>query len=152
MKCNIDAAFLNHHNRTGIGICIRDEGGVFVLAKTISFVGVYSVDIGEALGLYHPLQWVSDMQLDNIDFEVDSKTTKEAIYSCREDISELGNIIMASRVLLSFKFNNSQVEFARRQANVAAHTLAGEATLLASPVDYFHIPNCIETLIINYML
>ncbi|XP_024628912.1 uncharacterized protein [Medicago truncatula] len=97
MKCNIDAVFSNHHNKTDIGICIRDEGGVFVLAKTISFVGVYFVDIGEALGLYHALQWVSDMQLDNIDFEVDSKTTKVGIYSGREDISELGNIIMASR-------------------------------------------------------
>jgi hypothetical protein len=29
---------------------------VFVLAKTISFVGVYPIDIGEALGLYHALQ------------------------------------------------------------------------------------------------
>jgi len=125
---------------------------VFVLAKTISFVGVYSVDIGEVLGLYHALQWVSDMQLDNINFEVDSKSTRDAIYSGREDISELGHIITVSRVLLSPKFNNSRVEFARRQANVVAHTLAREATFLASPVVYFHIPSCIETLIINEML
>lgn len=96
LKCNIDAAFSNHRNRTGIGICIRDEGGVFVLAKTISFVGVYSVDIGEALSLYHALQWVNDMQFDNIDFEVDSKTTKDVVYSDREDISKFGSIITAS--------------------------------------------------------
>jgi len=93
MKCNIDVAFSSHRNRTGIGIYLQDEGGVFVLAKTISFVGVYSVDIGEALGLYHALQRVSDMQLDNIDFEVDFKTTKDVVYSVREDISKLGNII-----------------------------------------------------------
>jgi len=37
MKCNIDAAFSSHHNRTGINICIRDEGGV-VFAKTVSFL------------------------------------------------------------------------------------------------------------------
>jgi len=43
MKCNIEAAFSNHRNRTDICICLCDEGMVFVLAKTISFVGVYSV-------------------------------------------------------------------------------------------------------------
>jgi len=44
------------------------------------------------------------------------------------------------------------VEFVRRQANVVAHVLAGEATLLASPAIYFYIPECIESLIINEML
>jgi len=63
--------------------------------KQFSFVGVYSVDIGEVLRLY-ALQWVSDMQLDNIDFEVDFKSTRDAIYSGREDIYELGNIITTS--------------------------------------------------------
>lgn len=124
MKSNIDAAFSGQRNRTGIGICLRDEGGVFVLAKTISYIGVYSVDIGETLGLHLALQWVSDMQLDNIDFEVDSKTTKDGIYSGREDIYDLGNIITACRTLLLSKFVNSRVEFVRRQANVVAHTLA----------------------------
>lgn len=152
MKCNVDVAFSRHRNKTGIGICIRDEGGVFVLARTISFIGVYPVDIGEALGLYHALQWASDMHLDNIDFEVDSKTTKDGLYSGREDITEFGNIVTASRSLLLSKFTNSKVEFVRRQANVVAHTLAKEATFLVSPAIYFHIPNCIETLIINEML
>jgi len=53
MKCNIDATFSSHSNRTGIGICICDEGGVFVLARTNNFSAIYPVDIGEALGLYH---------------------------------------------------------------------------------------------------
>jgi len=152
MKCNIDAAFSSHRNKTSISICIRDEGGVFVLARTISFFGVYPVDIGEAMGLYHALQWASDMHLDNIDFEVDFKTTKDALYSGREDITEFGNIITTSWSLLSSKFTNSQGEFVRRQANVVAHTLAGEATFLASPAIYYHIPNCIENLIANEMI
>ena len=121
MKHNIGAAFSDLRNRTGVSICLCDEGGVSILAKTISFVGVYSVDIGEVLGLYHALQWMSDMQLDNIDFEVDSKSKRDAIYSGREDISELDNITTTSWALLSSKFNNSRVEFAKRQANVVAH-------------------------------
>jgi len=63
MKCNINAAFSTQRNIIEIGICLCDEGGVFVLAKNISFVSVYAVDIGEALGLHLALQWVSDLQL-----------------------------------------------------------------------------------------
>jgi hypothetical protein len=48
-KCNIDAAFSSHHNRTGVGICVRDSEGSFVLAKTITYPCTVSVDVGEAL-------------------------------------------------------------------------------------------------------
>jgi len=152
MKCNVDEAFSSQRNKMGVDICIHDKDGVFILARTVTFSDVYPVDIGEALSLYHTLQWVNDMHLDNIYFEVDSKTTKDALYSGREDITEFGNIIEASRSLLSSKFTNSRVEFVRRQANVVTHTLAGETTFLASHTIYFHILSCIETLITNEML
>lgn len=32
-KCNVDAFFFKSLNKVGIGICIRDEGGAFVLAR-----------------------------------------------------------------------------------------------------------------------
>lgn len=134
MKCNIDVVFSTQRNHTDIGICLRDEGGTFVLARATSFGGVHPIDIGEALGLHLDLQWVSDLQLDNIDFEVDSENTQEAIYSSWEDISEFGNIITTFRVLLSSKFVNSRTEFVMRQANAGAY--------LACPTIYFHIPNC----------
>jgi len=90
--------------------------------------------------------------MDNIDFEVYSKITKYAFTSRREDISEYGHIVAASCSIFHSKFSNIQVEFVRRQAKVVAHTLAGEATLLASPAIYYVIPSCIESLIINEML
>lgn len=49
----------------GIGMCIRDEGGTFVLARNIWFSPVFNFDLGEALGLYHPIQWIHDLHLDN---------------------------------------------------------------------------------------
>lgn len=55
-KCNIDAAFSSHFNRTGIGICIRDSAGTFVLARTVSFPCLVSVDVGESMGLHSALQ------------------------------------------------------------------------------------------------
>jgi hypothetical protein len=35
VKCNVDASFSEYHNRVGIGMCLRDEFGMFVGAKTI---------------------------------------------------------------------------------------------------------------------
>jgi ribonuclease HI len=151
-KCNIDAAFSSHVNRTGIGICVRDAEGTFVLAKASTYPYTVPVDVGEAFGLHSALQWLSDMQFDNVDFETDSKLTADAFLSSRNDLSEFGCIISSCHSLFINLFSNSRVEFVRRQANTVSHALAREATSLASPAIYFDIPDCIETLIINEML
>jgi len=52
-------------------------------------------------------------RMNNIDFKVDSKVTKDAFTSVQEDISEFGQIITTSRTLFSSKFTNSRVEFVR---------------------------------------
>jgi len=135
-----------------VGISVRDSEGTFVLAKVVSYPCLYSVDVGEALGLHSALQWLSDMQFDNVDFETDFKLTCDAFHDNRDDTSEFGCIISSCRSLFSSFFTNSKVEFVRRQANRVAHVLAGEATLLANPIVYFHIPDCIEPLIINEKL
>jgi hypothetical protein len=57
-KCNIDASFSSQYNKVGIGIYIRDELGVFVLARYDQFTLVCAVHIGEALGLLSALTWV----------------------------------------------------------------------------------------------
>jgi len=151
-KCNINAAFSSHSNRTGIGICVRDSEGTFVLAKTVTYPFIVPVDVGEALGLHSAVQWLSEMQFDSVDFETDSKLTVDAFLSNRNDTSEFGSIISSCRSLFSSFFSNSRVEFVRRQANAVAHALAREVTLLASLVVCYDIPNCIESLIINEIL
>jgi len=119
----------------------------------LQFGQIYPVVIGEALGLYHAIQWMQDMRFHNIDFELDSKITRDdAFHSCTVDVTEFGTIIGACRHLFSSSFTNSRVEFIRRQVNAAAHALAREATSLASPTIYHTIPNCIETITINEML
>jgi len=72
-KCNADASFPNNDNRVGIGVCIRDEEGAFVLAKTECFEHKHEVHIGEALGFLSALQRVHELRLGPIDFELDSK-------------------------------------------------------------------------------
>ncbi|XP_045789678.1 uncharacterized protein LOC123884591 isoform X4 [Trifolium pratense] len=49
-KCNIDASFASHLNRVGIGICICDELGQFVLSKRKLIALLCGVDVGEPLG------------------------------------------------------------------------------------------------------
>jgi len=108
-KCNVDAAFSFHHNRTGIDVCVRDSEGIFVLAKIFTYPCTVSADVGEALGLHSALQWLSDMQLDNVDFETDSKLTVDAFRSTRSDLSEFGCIISSCRSLFHNLFSNSRV-------------------------------------------
>jgi hypothetical protein len=91
------------------------------------------------------------MAFDNVDFELDSKVTCDTFLSLRDDISECWNVIASCKALFSAFFTNSRIEFTRRQANAAAHVLAGEAIFLASPIIYYHIPSCINNIIINEM-
>ncbi|MCH99278.1 cytochrome P450, partial [Trifolium medium] len=92
-KCNIDASFSVQHNKVGIGMCIRDDQGRFVLAKTEWISPILDVDIGEALGLLSALNWVHDLRLKDVDFELDSQNVVTRFHSKREDMSEFGDVI-----------------------------------------------------------
>jgi len=104
------------------------------------------------LALHHAMEWLSDMSFDFMDFCSDSKSIVDAFNQNRVDVTETCHILSACRLLFSSYFTNSKVEFSRRQANEAAHTLAGVATLSASPTIYYRVPRCIEQIIINEML
>jgi len=109
------------------------------LAKVASYPCLYSVDVGEPLGLHSALQWLSDMQFDNVNFETDSKLTYDAFYATRDDTSEFECIITSCHFLFNSFFTNSRVKFVKRQANGIAHAFTGESTLLASLVVCFNI-------------
>ncbi|AES65960.1 hypothetical protein MTR_2g059470 [Medicago truncatula] len=81
----------------GIGICIRDDQGDFVMAKTDSFSPLCDVDVGEVVGLHTTLQWMADLHYDNVDFVLDCKSVVEHFNSNLGDSSELGCIIQACR-------------------------------------------------------
>jgi ribonuclease HI len=152
IKCNVDASFPSLHNRVGIGICIRDESGAYVLGKYEQFTLLCDVKIGEALGLLSALNWVHELNLGPVDFELDSKVVVDNFHSNKIDDTEVGDIISHCRKLFSSCYNNSSVEFIRRQANEVAHRLAKAASYIASPQIMVNIPYCIEYLLINDML
>jgi len=70
-------------------MCVCDDDGAFVM----SFSLLCPVYVGEVLGLFYALEWLSDMLMDNVDFVVDSKTTNDVFHSNRSDVSEFGHII-----------------------------------------------------------
>jgi hypothetical protein len=117
-KCNIDASFSPSLNMVGIGICLRDDLGEFVLAKKYCFSPTCDVDVGEAVGLYTMLKWMEDFHYDNVDFALDSKTFVDHFTSNIKDNSELGCIIHVCRQLFDNSFQNSNVELMYRHVFV----------------------------------
>ena len=152
MKCNIDASFPNNENKIGIGICIRDEEGVFVIARTKCLTPKCDVHIGEALGLLRALQWVHELHLGPIEFELDSKKVVDSFGANKHDSTEFGAIINNCKIMFNHLYENSSIEFVRRQTNGVAHELVKAATLSVS----FHIlvtpPHSIEHILINEIL
>jgi len=105
--------------------------------------------LAKAVGLHTALQWVVDLHYAHVDFVLDSKYVVEHFSSNLVDSSELGCIIQACRQLFDCNFQNSDVEFNRRQANEVAHELATIAPSHASSHVYDDVPSCIRDLIAN---
>jgi hypothetical protein len=135
----------------GIGMCIRDDHGRYVAAKTEWLSPILDVEIGEAMRLLSALKWVDELQLRDMDFEMDCKRVVDCLYSSRTYNSELGDIVRDCRFILATILVNSHVKFIRRQANEVAHRLAREATSLASFHIFINIPTCIYDIILNEM-
>lgn len=158
-KCNIDAFFSSSLNRVGLGMCIQNDAGEYVLARIDWFsplcdvvigeaVGLHTAlkwasDIGEAVGLHTTLQWASDLQFDNVNFVVDSQQVVDSFHADIYDHSEFDCIINASRQLFHESFQNSHVEFNMRQTNVIAHELAKASPSESNPYIYDDAPSCI---------
>jgi hypothetical protein len=132
-------------------MCIRDEKGSFVLAKTKWLAPLLDVDLGEALGLLSALRWVRDLQLGIMDFEIDSKIVVDSLYVSRCGVSNYCIVINDCKNLLTSDLITSVVRFIRRQTNDVAHSLAMAALCHVSFCNHFKILSCISTIIINEM-
>lgn len=66
--------------------CLQDEDGNFIKSFTIWFNPILIVREGEAMGLLYALCWDKDLGIQNVIFDLDSKTVVDAIKNPREDI------------------------------------------------------------------
>jgi len=124
-------------------MCLRDDDGAFVLARTEWFAPLCDTEVGEAVGLHTMLDWLSNQQFDNIDFVLDCKKVVDCVNSSVDDSSEFGCIIIACKQLLLDRFQNSHVEFNIRQANRVAHELAQATLSNPNPHIFNDVPTCI---------
>jgi ribonuclease HI len=107
------------------------------------------VKIGKDLELLSALKWVHELNLGPVDFEHDSKVVVEKFHSNKIDDTEQGDIMSHCKRLFSTYYNNSSVEFVRRQVNEVVHRLAKTASCIASPQIMVEIPYCIKHALIN---
>ena len=147
-KCNIDASFCTSLNRVG---CLRNDGGAFVLVRMEWLAPLCDVEVGEAVGLHTALDWISNQQFDNVDFVLDCKKVVDCVNSSLDDSSEFECIITACKQLLEDRFQNSHVEFNRRQANRVAHELTQATLSNPSPHIIDEVPTCIWHILPNEM-
>jgi len=68
LKCNVDAAVVTNQNIFGIGMCIRNDHGQFVIAKTVVLVldGVPLSQEVEAWGLAEAIKWIGELDFDKV--------------------------------------------------------------------------------------
>jgi hypothetical protein len=104
------------------------------------------------MGLFFALQWLRDLNLDHIDFALDSEIVTKAFHHSRPDIREFGQVMADAIRLFTSSFTNSRVEFNSRQANEVAHVLARVAPFSNSLTIYIDVPHYIEQFITNEML
>jgi len=83
---------------------------------------------------------------------MDAKRVVDSFLSSRHDVTKFGVIIQNCKTLFRHYYENSTVEFVRRQANEVAHKLVKAALLSTSLQVLFEIPDCIENTLINEML
>ena len=106
-KCNIDASFTG--DKVGIGVCLRDDSGAFVSAKTEWFSPKCDVHVGEALGLLSALKWVHELNLGPVDFESDSKIVVDNFFNPLVSMLQSFGILLEVVKLFSLLFIQTPV-------------------------------------------
>ncbi|KAK6161535.1 hypothetical protein DH2020_004916 [Rehmannia glutinosa] len=148
MKCNVDAVICCQKNATGIGLVLRDDAGIFIVARTLWFQGIYEVREAEALGVREALSWIRSLSLNKVVIETDAKYVVDGLLSLELGDSEFDTILIECRNLLQGEPNLS-VDFIRRGGNMVAHRLAKESFSFGSPFVWSDPPPCIVKLLVD---
>lgn len=110
-------------NHNGLGMVVRDELGIFILAKTMTMPGRLDVDVGEAMGFFEDLFWVKALGFESVVIEGDAKVVMDAIATPSTLSSVFGDYVNACRTILNHN-PTFVIHFVRRDANLSAHEFA----------------------------
>lgn len=96
------------------------------------FIGIPTVKEAEAICLLEALLWVQSLHMSNVIFETDAKSSIDAIFSTKSDVSEFGSLISSYKAIVDQE-QTFQVCHVKRQANNTAHLVDKATCYLASP-------------------
>lgn len=98
------------------------------------------------------INWVNELQLNNVDFELDSKRVRWTVFNHLQDnVSNFGDIVIDDCGYFSpLYFQNSHIDYVMRKATQLVHALA-KAVIYILLVSKFFIDVliCIKQIIIN---
>ncbi|KHN00089.1 hypothetical protein glysoja_046125, partial [Glycine soja] len=139
LKCNIGVAFVKEENSFKLVVFIRDDRGQFVMA--LSHTSPFKLLIHErkALAMLVALQWLKDLEIDDIIIESDCLQVENEVYNCRSDKSKYGVILSNCRIMLR-DLQNFWVCFVGRQANSVTHSLDRALNSQVDPHYFRHVP------------
>ncbi|KAK6120766.1 hypothetical protein DH2020_045494 [Rehmannia glutinosa] len=146
-KCNIDASICRSSKQTGIGMVVRDDMGVFVVARCITFQGCYQIKEAEAIGVREALSWITNLGLKKVSFETDAKIVVDGLYSAVGG-SEF-DVILSECRQLSADEPDFSVMFVQREGNKVPHELAKRSFSFVSPLVWTCPPPCIINLLLD---
>jgi ribonuclease HI len=148
LKCKVDIAFHISEGISTTGCCFRNAEGVFVAGHSTRKSTHISVLEGEAIALQEAIQVAIAKGWDKVVFETDSHTLVDRISDRSSGISEFNVIVSSIKPMLTL-LSNFEVKFVRRQANMAAHSIARAACSLPSRHVFEICPPCIESFLVN---
>jgi len=88
IKCNVDDSFVR--NKVGIGVCLRDDSGAYILGKTQWFLPKFAIHVNEALDILSVLGCGHKLTLEPIDFDLDSIVGVDRFLSTKQDVRVWG--------------------------------------------------------------
>ena len=95
------------------------------------------------------LQCIHDLQLENLDFEYDSKLVVDNVHHHKDNVSYFDAILNERKYVLSNHFKNSHVEFVRKLTSKTAPCPTRTITSLVDFHIFLEIATYIQHLIIN---
>jgi ribonuclease HI len=116
VKCNIDAALFNDQHKFGVGMCIRNNQGRFVKAKTMWFDGNPPPKEAEACALKEGISWLGELEFSKVVIELDCMLVVNAIKNNSNNRTEFGLIIRSCRELLR-NYQNFEIVFVKRSTS-----------------------------------
>jgi ribonuclease HI len=131
VKCNVDAAIFKEQGCYGVGMCLREDRGEFIRAKTSWYKGLPQPKEAEARGLKEAIKWLGTLRFPSVSIELDCKQVVDGISSNLSTNSMFGAILNTCKVSLMNR-QNFKISFIRRQANNVAHLLARASLSYAS--------------------